>query len=154
MGYSAKEIQIPWANRFARPTIETLRSHYNKQLCGYLDTARSHLLGFEKIKESLDWHGLPWRWSMRFDIPGVTIDRGWVYLVPDPEGPRVSVPLTEEMVEKLPKTRLKRHIREGVEHARTIGNIRWTEWAITSKSQLEDVLDITKRAYGYHTTSE
>ena len=149
MGYSAKEIRMPWENRFERPTIEALRGPYNKQLGGYHDTARDFLLKFENIEETIDWHGLPWRWSSRFDIVGVTGDRGWVYLVPDPNGPRLSIPLTEEMVEKLPKTRLKKHVREGIDHAKCIGDVRWTDWEITGKAQLDDLLKIAKRTYQY-----
>jgi len=154
MGYSTKEVRLPWQNRFERPTIDTLREQYNKQLGGYHDTARSFLLKFDNIEESIDWHGLPWRWSTRFDIGKLTPDRGWVYLIPDPEGPKVSVPMTESMVDRLPKTRLKKHIREGVEHGKKVGNIRWTQWTITSKSQLEDILDVSKRAYSYITNPE
>lgn len=152
MGYSAKDVRLPWQNRFERPSIDDLRGHYNKQLCGYHDTAREFIKKFDNVTESIDWHGLPWRWSTRFDIPEVTVERGWVYLVPDPEGPKVSVPMTEDMVTRLPRTRLKKHIREGIEHAKKVGDVRWTEWTITSKSQLEDVLDVAKRCYGFITT--
>ena len=151
MGYSANDIRLPWEDRFERPTVEDLRGHYNKQLVGYHDTARDFIHTFENIEETIGWHGLPWRWSYRFDIVGVTDERGWVYLVPDPSGPRLSIPMTEEMVEKLPKTRLKKHVREGIEHARTIGDVRWTDWQITGKAQLDDLLKIAKRTYGYLT---
>ncbi len=154
MGYSAKEIRMPWENRFEQPTIEALRSPYNKQLGGYHDTARDFLLKFDNIEETIDWHGLPWRWSSRFDIIGVSNERGWVYLVPDPEGPRLSIPLTEEMVEKLPKTRLKKHVREGIDHAKRIGDVRWTDWEITGKAQLDDLLKIAKRTYAYLNETE
>jgi len=88
------------------------------------------------------------------DITYIRLRRGWVYLVPDPSGPRLSIPMTEEMVERLPKTRLKKHVRDGIEHAKRIGDVRWTDWEITGKAQLDDLLKIAKRTYGYLTETE
>lgn len=149
MGYSLQPgRQLAWENRFESPEPEDLGSHYNKQVRNLIEAARERLFKYEGVEEHISWEGLPWRWTMVFTLPNDPT-RAWAYLVPHPDAPQLSVPLTGEMLDTLPLRRMKKHIREGVQFATRVDNTLWPTWDITSKSQLDDVLDVVKRKFKY-----
>lgn len=145
MGYSPKKTRSAWEDKFRTPSIADLRQHYNRQLGNLLDTARERFLAFPGVKEELSWQGLPWRWTILYmspDDPG----RPWVYLVPDPEKPKISMPLTTETIGALPMQRLKKHVRDGVLAGRMVAGVHWATWEVTSKAQLQDVMELAESA--------
>lgn len=149
MGYSLQPgRQLAWENRFQTPEVEDLGSHYNKQVRNLIDSARELLSGFDGVEEQVSWEGLPWRWTMVFTMPNDPT-RAWAYLVPHPEAPQLSVPLTGEMIDALPLRRMKKHIRDGVAFGTRVDNTLWATWEITSKSHLQDVLDVAKRKHKF-----
>lgn len=141
-------VRTPWEDRFRQPSLDDLTAHYNKQLSGLFDAARAKLLDFEGVDDSIRWQGLPWRWCLRFEAPGDPTD-AWVYLVPDPLGPIVSVPLTMDMIESMPMKRLKKHVRDGVFLSKRVGEVIWATWQPTNRTQLDEVLDVAKRKHKY-----
>jgi hypothetical protein len=100
--------------------------------------------GEEDADEAISWQGLPWRWTLVYRCEGDPTEV-FAYLVPDPEAPKLSLPLTAEMIQSMPVKRMKKHIRETLDHARCVGALRWPTFEVTSKSALVDVLDIAKR---------
>lgn len=137
-----------WDNRFETPTFELLQAHYNKQMGSLLAAARERLLSFEGVSEDVSWQGLPWRWTLVYTLSGDPT-RAWAYLIPDPESPQVSMPLTEAMIEALPMRRLKKHVRDGINGARKVAETRWAWWMVANRPQLDDVLDIAKRKHDF-----
>lgn len=150
MGITAKKTRSAWEDRFRTPTFDDLRSHYNKQLGTLIELSRERLLGFPGVSESVTWEGLPWRWTLTFRRADDNA-RPWAYLVPDPVAPKISMPLTAEMVQSFPLHRLKKHIRDGVLGARVVGGVHWATFDVSSKSMLDDVLDLAKRKHQFVT---
>ncbi|MEO1128465.1 MAG: hypothetical protein AAFX05_02020 [Planctomycetota bacterium] len=137
---------IPWEDKFNEPSIDEVRSHYAKPERDLFDAARSRILEFPKVEESFGWLGLPWRWCFSYTLPGDPT-RAWAYLVPDPASPRVAMPFTEDMLKAMPVHRFKRHLKDGLAAAVEVGGIFWATFEITSKSQLDDVMDVVKRKH-------
>mgnify|MGYP000212222417 CR=1 FL=1 len=67
--------------------------------------------------------------------------------VPNPEQPKLGIPFSGPMLQTMPMHRFKRHLKDVFAGAMDVGGMFWTTFSITSKSQLEDVLDLTKRKY-------
>lgn len=133
-----------WDDRFARPTEEALLELHPKTVQRLLEQARETLTSYEGSAEKLDWEGLPWRWCWSYSKEGDPT-RAMAYLTPEPGRPQLSVPLTVAMIESMPVKRLKKHVRDGLIGARKVSEIRWASWEFSSKTELEDVLDIVKR---------
>ena len=141
-------VRSAWEDRFRRPEADELNAHYNKQLGSLFEAARTKLLSFDSVTEEVRWQGLPWRWCLRYSTEGDTTD-AWTYLVPDPLGPIVSVPLTVEMIDAMPMKRLKKHVRDGVVFGKRVGQVVWASWQTTNRTQLDEVLDVAKRKHKY-----
>ncbi|HVZ93420.1 MAG TPA: hypothetical protein VG797_02815 [Phycisphaerales bacterium] len=148
MGYSNRKQRTAWEDRFKTPTFEDLRSHYNKQLSSLIEMTRERLMSFPGVTEEVSWEGLPWRWTLTYRCPDDPT-RAWAYLVPDPVAPKVSMPLTADMIGAFPMHRMKKHIRDGVTGARVVGPIHWATFAVSSKAVLDDVLDLAKRKHQF-----
>jgi len=133
-----------WENKFEEPTIDDLRSGFGKQLGGLVDAGRERLNSYEGMQESLSWLGVPWRWTVVYSLPGAD-DRPVAYLVLDPHKPQISIPMSAEMVESIPMHRLKKHVRDGVLLSRKVVGIYWSTWELTSRSQLQDILELVNR---------
>lgn len=145
MVYAPPKSRLPWEDRFRMPSVGDLRTHYNKQLGNLLDLAREALLGFEGVKEQIAWQGVAWRWTLTYCRP-TGGERPWAYLIPHPEGPTIAIPLAEDVVAAIPRRRLKKFVTDGIASARRVGDVYWATWQITNRSNLDDVLDLAKRA--------
>jgi hypothetical protein len=141
-------VRNAWEDRFKQPSADDLSAHYNKQLGALFEAARERLSGFDGVTEHVRWQGLPWRWCLRYETEGDPTD-AWTYLVPDPAGPILSVPLTCDMIDAMPMKRLKKHVRDGMTFGKRVGDVVWATWQTTNKPQLDEVLDISKRKHKY-----
>ncbi len=158
MGYASVLNARPcWQDRFRQPRVEELRNGYieapeaeedaldPREALKLLDTARERLLAAPAdVVETVEWQGLPWRWAIVYAIEGDPT-RALAYLVPDPAGPRLAVPLTSEMIDAMPLRRMKKHIRDGLTSGRRVGGTIWASFDINAKLQLDEVLDLAKR---------
>lgn len=140
--------RLPWTDQFSEPEIPQLLNHLDRQTKLLLETAREMVAGRAGVDEQLAWHGLPWRWTLVYLHPEDPT-RALAYLVPDPQAPKISVPLTPEMVQKLPLKRMKKLVRDGIELGNQINTVIWACWDITSEAQLEEILDIVQRKHAY-----
>jgi hypothetical protein len=146
MPYAPKKSRLAWEDRFRTPSLSDLRGHYNKQQSALLDAARDRLLEFPGISEELTWQGLPWRWTLTYRCAAEPA-RVWAYLVPDPERPVLSMPLTSSTISALPMHRLKKHVKDGVTQSRLVNGVFWATWELTSKPQLAEVLELVDKKH-------
>ena len=110
-----------------------------------MDTARSLLRALPGVVEELSWQGVPWRWTLTYRFPEAAAERPGLYLIPDPNRPKISMPLPENVVQTLPLHRLKRHVRDGVTQGRKVNGVLWATWEVTSKTQVGEILEIIAR---------
>lgn len=148
MASSKAPTRLAWEDRFRQPTLDELKGHYNKQLGSLFDAARARLLEFDGVEEEIIWMGLPWRWTLRYRVEGDPTE-AWVYLVPEPLGVEVTIPVTVAMVESMPTKRLKKHVRDGITFGKRVGELVWATWQPPTKGPLDEVLDVAKRKHKY-----
>jgi hypothetical protein len=140
--------RLPWADRFSKPAVDQLLSHYDAPNAQLFETARESLSESEGVQERVAWQGLPWRWTLVFEHPSDPT-RAFVYLVPDPQSLKISVPLTQEMVQGLPLRRMKKHIRDGIETGNQVNSVIWACWEVQTENQLEEILEIICRKHSF-----
>ena len=140
--------RLPWTDRFSKPNLKQLRSHYDAAATNLFDEARRSVAEQDDVEERLAWQGLPWRWTLVFEHPNDPT-RAFAYLVPDPESVKISVPLTTDMIQRLPMRRMKKTIRDGIEMGNRIDSVVWACWDVATENQLQEIMDIVslKRAF-------
>lgn len=132
-----------WNDRFRKPNAELLISEITKSLQPAAEVTRGHLLGLEGASEEISWQGVPWRWSLLFRHESIA-GRAWAYLVPQPNQPLLIIPLTAEAIAALPMRKLLKPVRDAITHAKQVDGIRWAQWEIQSKSQVETLVKLAK----------
>jgi hypothetical protein len=133
-----------WENKFRRPSAEALVADCPAEVAAVLGWARAAMVEEFGLREEVDWLGLPWRWTLVYRLGG-NDSRAFGYLVPNPGGPQIAVPLPREVVEALPARRMKRPVRDGIAQARIVGGVHWPVWDLSSRAQLDDVLDVVRQ---------
>lgn len=152
MSATAKK-PLAWEDKFNQPDLDELRELYPKPLRALFDEARERILGLADVSEEFGWEGLPWRWCLRFTLPGDPTRR-FAYLVPSPEKPRVGVCFTSDMLQSMPLHRLKKYMKEILVASHDVGGMFWTEFEFTSKPQLDDALDLVRRKHTFITAKK
>ncbi len=132
-----------WNDRFRTPTLEDLLEPFNRQLCGLIEAAREQLVELPDIRESLSWQGIPWRWTLVYRWLGEP-ERAWAYLVLDPARLRLALPMTTELIAKLPAKKLARTTRDGIVQATEVAGVHWAQWELVNKPQLEELVSIAR----------
>ncbi len=132
-----------WNDRFRKPSAEVLVSEVAKSVHPAVELLREHLLSIGGVGEQVSWQGVPWRWSVLFKHEAIS-GRAWVYLVPQPQQPLLIVPLTNEGVSALPLRRLLKPMRDAITHAKQVDGVRWVQWEIQSKAQVETLVKLAR----------
>lgn len=132
-----------WNDRFRTPTLEDLFEPFNRQLTGLIDATREQLVEFPGVSEELSWQGIPWRWTLVYRWKGEP-DRAWAYVVLDPERLRLALPMTTELIAKLPAKKLSRTTRDGIVQASEVAGVHWAQWELVNKPQLEELMSIAR----------
>lgn len=140
-------ISAAWQDRFSVPTAEGLRRGMAKPLGDIVEKARITLTELGGLVEDISWEGVAWHWTIVYHTPAQNGGHAWAYLIPDPQGPKLAVPLDEDEVRRLPLARAKKHVRDGVMSAKRVNRTWWAVWDVNSKSALEDVLDLVRRRH-------
>ncbi|MDX2016869.1 MAG: hypothetical protein SFY95_04415 [Planctomycetota bacterium] len=134
----ASPARAPWEDKFTTPTWTVLREAFPKPVAPVLEHVRDRLSAVPGVRETLGWHGIPWRWSLKYAVEGDAVPMA--FLVPNPAKPLLAVPMTVGQIDRLPQRRLPRHIRDAILHSVEIDGVRWPAWEITSKAGADEVL--------------
>ncbi|MGH7243041.1 MAG: hypothetical protein ACREJD_06455 [Phycisphaerales bacterium] len=132
-----------WNDRFRKPSADLLISEITKSLQPAAELAREHLLGLDGASEEISWQGVPWRWSILFRHEAVA-GRAWAYLVPQCQQPLLVIPMTAEGIAALPMRKLLKPVRDAITHAKQVDGIRWAQWEIQSKTQVETLVKLAR----------
>lgn len=143
---TATKRQTAWEDKFRQPTYDEMIEHYPKPMLSLLEDARERLNKMDGMVETIEWNGLPLRWSLTFRLPGDPT-RAFAYLAPDPLGVRVQMVFTGAMLQAMPLHRFKRHLKDVFANSQDVGGMFWTDFVITAKPVLDDVLDVARRKH-------
>lgn len=136
MTVTAAESSV-WDDQFSRPDRSSLLAGLNKQDQLLVDRCLERLDGAPKVRSDIRWHGIPWRWAIRYE----TVKKEPVaFLIPEPRRPRLAIPLTAGDLDRIGMRKMTKPIREGIALAAAINGIVWTEWVLSSRSQADELL--------------
>ena len=133
--------RLAWEDRYRQPAVADLLAPFNKPIKDLLEVARERLRSFEGMTEEVSWQGIPWRWTFVYRFRD-EMPRAWAYLIPDPAKPQIALPLMPEVTETLRIRRLSRFIRDRIVFASQVNGVRWAQWEVSSKSQLDEILEL------------
>lgn len=140
----------PWGDRFQVPSVQ--------DLLGSLDAssrkATKHLIAeleaLPATSRSLRWHGV-WGWTIVVranadaecsPLPGRGVAEGpaLAYVVCNPAGPMVSVPIGEDRLATLSIRKLTKRVREGIGQSPPVLGVRWPTWSVSASEAGDDVV--------------
>ena len=160
---------MPWADRFNTPTAERLIAHLSqehrcasKQLLERLDE-----LGLPEPVAR--WMGTCWKWTVALEPqrqaerqpasqapsqappqPAPQVEPGQtappVYLIPNPERPRVCTRLDARSLGAVSADRLQRKVRDAMASGVQVGSALWVEWPIESTACADDMITLVHAA--------
>lgn len=135
----------PWRDRFRTPTVADLVN-----ACPYPDglilvAVRDRALRERFGQETVVWLGIPWRWTLAY-WRGAAAEDPWLYIIPNPDQPRVAAPLSLAKVDAIVAEPAWKAVREGVAAARIIGHTAWAEWDVTTPEQAHMIVEAITHA--------
>lgn len=117
-----------WKDKFTPATGEDLLQGLGEHRAA-AEQVRAALLSDPEVTEGVSWEGVAWRWCFVYSRPGDKT-RAWAYLIPNPEGPRLCVPLAAGAVEQIRPRRLKKGTRDALSHGQVVNGVRWLTLAL------------------------
>lgn len=138
-------VRSAWEDKYRKPDTSDLLDQVAKALAPALEFARGRLNGLAGVTESLEWQGFPWRWSLVYRrARGAPGERALAYVVPQPSRPLLVVPVPVEAIEKMEGRRIARPVRDLVHLSPAVGQIRWAQFELSSKTHADEVLDLVR----------
>lgn len=133
-----------WEDRFRKPTAEQLVSELSRSSAAAMQSLREQLLGVPGCTEDVTWKGVPWRWTIEIKSDQ-SPEKACAYLVPQPDQPLLVLPITSDGLSSISMKKLNKPVRDAIIHAREVEGVRWAQWAIESKAQVEVLVKIAKQ---------
>lgn len=123
--------------------MRTLLADIEKEPHALVQYARESFASVPQVREDLSWQGVPWRWCFTYHA-AADEPRPFAYLIPQPTKPAIAVPIEADIIAELPLRRLPKHIRDVLGTAPNVGGVRWCQWDLASKNQIDDVLKLAR----------
>ena len=116
-----------WVDVFARPSREALIGELTPEDATAFESVADSLNSRDGWKATLGWLGLPWRWAYIYSAGG-SERPATAYLIPDPRGSRVCIPVPIAGGAVLDMKALTKPVRTRLEQAAIIAGYIWPEW--------------------------
>ncbi|MFG0299372.1 MAG: hypothetical protein ACF8K1_07225 [Phycisphaerales bacterium JB047] len=130
-----------WQRQFETPTmhglIEKLSSDHRKAIT----TVRDWLRDQTKGKGNLSYVDVAWHWCEQYELEEDDAgDLAGVYLIPDPEGPKVAVSCRRRFFESGTTPQLPKALHAGLGTGVCVGPLAWCEWNVANKDDAEALI--------------
>lgn len=146
----------PWQDRWNQPTLKELLNALGKPLGKTVDKLIQRIDELAGVEHTLTWYGPSWKWTIEFTVPSET--RGQrqplAYLVPNMEGPIVSVPVSQPLMDQLRPKRLRRYLKDGLESAKHSVDHYWATWTFANQSEIDLLFEVIEKKHAYLTGDE
>jgi len=130
-----------WLDKFSEPTIEQLIEATTTETKPHIETMRAFLCQKNNLNESLEWKGLPWRWSMVYRLRGRRVSREPIaYLIASPSMPSVVFRIDQAQLDTLPIKKINRLVREGIASCPLVAGVCWPQWPLQSQTQTDELM--------------
>ncbi len=133
----------PWRDRFIEPSPSQLRNGLSTEASPFFDQTRTYLQDLKDVRESVEWYGNCWCWTLTYRVPGE--GDPIAVLIPSPEDLQMGMLVEPPFVDGLPLRRLKRGVRDGLDLASEPFDTRWAVWSMGAGTILDDLQDLVRR---------
>ncbi|MGP1272908.1 MAG: hypothetical protein ACTS22_06205 [Phycisphaerales bacterium] len=127
-----------WLDRFSKPTAEALLRGYPQESADLLADLVSELTSRTGRAPTVQWMGIPWRWSIAFRRSSDA--EPWAFLVPMDEAPVLAMPLAADVLDGPAGRALPKSLRDPIARAPMVGQVRWAEWPLLSHHAATELL--------------
>lgn len=138
--------QVIWRDRFTIPTLTQLRAQLIDPAAALFDEVRTGLTTAPNIRESLLWHGIPWRWTLTYTSREAE-NAPWAYLIPDPASTQLAIALTCPTLENIQIRKLSKPTREGLLQAPNVDGVIWAQWELNAGQNAEELLELAHKQH-------
>jgi hypothetical protein len=125
-----------WSDRFTVPSVVSVVDALPPSRRLVVEYAREQLC-LRDLTEEFIWQGV-WRWSFVYTRPNEP-HAASAFIIPDPELPRMCIPLRGGSIVRAVSRPLSSYIRDPIIAAQTIDGTRWPSWHIESVEQIDDL---------------
>lgn len=141
--------RLAWEDRWVKPSLGQLLGPIKDPNRTMIENLVAQLDDFDKVERNVTWYGDAWKWTIQYvqRKPESGKDQILCYLIPKSEGPLVCVPLTSQLIQKLPMRRLGKVVREGIMSAKCAVATYWATWAPNNRTEVDHLMDLMKRKH-------
>jgi len=154
MSRTASTNRLAWNDRWSQPSLPQLLDPLKQHHRRVMDATLNQLVDLTGVERSIIWYGPAWKWTIHYTFVNSPSKNNknpdaatLCYLVPRIESPMICVPLSDDVIEKLPMTRLSRFIRDGIKMAKCAVKIHWAVWTPASQSEVAQIVELIKRVH-------
>ncbi|MEM0983875.1 MAG: hypothetical protein AAGI17_07990 [Planctomycetota bacterium] len=133
---------MSWSDRFQTPTSHDLTSALEPESAEIVSGLLGKLDEAGLAQPRIEWMGLPWRWTLVCQPADEATAP--VYVVCDPENPRVATRVETPVLESLPAKKFQRPVREALAVGRQVGSSLWVEWSLESAACADDMVNLVE----------
>jgi len=124
-----------WHDQFTTPDPDRLVGEIGSQHTAAYAALMKRISALDHLVEELRWMGVPWRWTIAYQDS----TRDVAFIIPDPDCPKLSIPIALEQIGRLDSKKLPKTVREGLARARVVGDVAWAEWEVASQAAATDL---------------
>ena len=140
-----------WQDQWATPTVAELFDPFKETDFEHISETMATIGDLERVDSGLIWYGTGWNWTMQYtllDEKGSELEV-LCYVVPNPVGPVISVPLKDGLIAQLPVRRLSKYVREGIRSAKRAVRLHWATWHPNNKHDMNQLFDLVRYKHKY-----
>ena len=131
------ELLAAWSDRFRTPSLVDLVAPLPRPARTAVLHATQTLVKGRGLRERLRWHGV-WRWSCAYEA-NAGADRAVAYLIPDPNRPRMCIPVTRDAANMLPARKTPSYVRQELASCPAVDGVLWPIWTVESKQMISEL---------------
>lgn len=132
-----------WTDQFATPGAQTLIAEVPDPHDRVLTDTTDWLDRVDGFDCEVRWMGLPWRWTIVYRED----DRDALFVIPDPESPKIAMQIGVNTLAEADMRRLSRPVREGLARARVVGQTVWAEWDLSTPGLAANLDELVNRLW-------
>lgn len=139
-----------WRYQYEKPALKTLLNGLEPSVCLLLEELRRSLAEKLDKKPRIEWMGITWHWC-ESTTPENAGMLSAVYLIPDPDNPRIAITVARAFFDNNPPYKLPKQLHSGLTAATCVGHQTWCEWSITNQESCDAIIQIIDQAIGLPT---
>ena len=143
MNRRATKLRTSWEDRFRAPSVSELSAALNRPQEHLVEVAREGLLSLDGVQETIEWRGIPWRWTMAYAVDS----RALAYLVPQPGKPRMAIPLPDEVLAAMDLRKSSKPVRDAIVFAPRVAEVIWPVWDLLNRAQIDELVLVARRKH-------